>query len=209
MSKLKIVLATLFSFVIASATIAAESRIGVSAAYHMFSTTGSEQLRDSGKITNGSKDNDVVVPSIFLEYMGDSGLGFGIDYVPVAELGEGTGADDDAETAGANKASAELASHVAAYLILEADNGYYGKLGMAFADVDTTENLATGDSYGNATTEGYLVGVGYTTDYAGYFVRGELSYTDYESVEITSTGGSKVKAEFDSTALTLSIGKAF
>ena len=175
----------------------------------MFSTSGSETLRDSGKITNGSEDNDVVVPSIFVEYMGDSGLGFGIDYVPVAELGEGTGADDDAETSGANKASAELVSHVAAYLILEADNGYYGKLGMAFADVDTTENLATGDSYGNSSTEGYLVGLGYTTDYAGYFVRGELSYTDYESVEITSTGGSKVKAEVDSTALTISIGKAF
>ena len=208
MNKVKIILAALFSFVIASAALA-ESRIGISAQYHMFSTDGSETLRDSGNITNKSHDDEVIVPSIFVEYMGDSGLGVGIDYVPVAELGEGTGDDDDAETSGANKASAELASHVTLYTILEGDSGYYGKLGVAFADVDTTENLATGDSYGNASTEGLMIGLGYSTDYAGYFVRGEATHTAYDSVSITSTGGSKVEADIDSTALTLSIGKAF
>ena len=208
MKSVKIILGALFSFVIASAALA-ENRIGVSAQFHMFSTSGTETLRDSGKLTNGSEDNDVVVPSIFLEYMGDSGLGVGIDYVPVAELGEGTGADDDAETSGANKASAELASHVTLYTILEGDGGYYGKLGVAFADVDTTENLATGDSYGNASTEGLMIGLGYSTDYAGYIVRGELTHTAYDSVTITSAGGSSIEADMDSTAFTLSIGKAF
>ena len=43
----------------------------------------------------------------------------------------------------------------------------------------------------------------------GYFVRGEVSYTDYDDVKITSTGGSTVEASFEATVATLSIGKSF
>ena len=43
----------------------------------------------------------------------------------------------------------------------------------------------------------------------GLFVRGDVSYTDYDQVEITSTGGSKVKADVENTSVTMSIGKSF
>ena len=39
--------------------------------------------------------------------------------------------------------------------------------------------------------------------------RGELSYVDYDDISITSTGGSTVKADVDSTNVTFSIGKSF
>ena len=188
---------------------AVEKRIGVSAAYMMFSTDGSETLRQSSNVTNKSVDEEVLVPSIFFEVVGDSGYGLGVDYVPVAELGSGTGDDDDAETSGANKASAELASHVTVYALAQADNGGYFKLGMAMADVDTTETLATGDTYGNTDTTGIMVAVGRSVDKGTHFIRGDLSYTDYDDVSITSTGGSVVKADGDSVALTFSIGKSF
>ena len=209
MNKLKtLALAICLSFVASVAS--AEMRIGVSVHAMMLETSGSETLRQSGNVTNKSIDETATVPSIFIEAVNSDGLGFGIDYVPVAELGSGTGDDDDAETSGANKASAELASHSTIYVIAQGDNGLFVKAGMAFADVDTTENLSTGDSYGNASTEGLMAGIGLSRDLNnGMFVRGELSHVDYDDINLTSTGGSTVKASVDSTNVTLSIGKSF
>ena len=177
----------------------------------MFSGTGSETLRQSGSVTNYDESEDVIVPSIFLEIVGDEGFGFGVDYVPVAELGDGVGADDDdAETSGENKVSAEFSSHMTLYGIKEFSNGNYTKLGIVFADIDTTENLSTGDTYPNSDTTGFMIAFGKNlSNNNGTFFRGDLSYTDYDEVSITSTGGSKVKADIKSIAATISVGKAF
>ena len=208
MNKLKILaLAVCISFI--SSITYAEVRLGVSAHAVSFSSDGSETLRESGNVTKRTVDDSLIVPSIFVEKMSGN-IGLGIDYVPVAELGSGTGSNDDEETDGANKASAELASHTTLYVIAQSDSGIYFRAGMSFADVDTTETLATGDSYGNASTEGLMAAVGYSRNLDnGLFIRGELSSTDYDDVEITSTGGSKVKANIDASAFTLSLGKAF
>ena len=201
-------LAICLSFVASVAS--AEVRMGVSVHAMMLESSGSETLRQSSNVTNHTEKETAIVPSIFIEAVNSDGLGLGIDYVPVAELGEGTGQDDDAETSGANKASAELASHSTIYVIAQNENGMFLKAGMAFADVDTTENLATGDSYGNASTEGLMAGIGMSRDLDnGAFARGELSYVDYDDISITSTGGSTVKASVDSVNLTFSIGKSF
>lgn len=203
-----IALAICVTFITSLAS-AAEKRIGLSANFMDLETVGSETLRQSSNVTKASKDEDAVVPSIFVEVVNDSGLGIGLDYVPVAELGSGTGQDDDAETSGANKASAELAAHVTVYLIAESSMGLYLKAGYAMADVDTTENLKTGDKYGNSDTTGTMVAIGYKYDLGSAFVRADVSSTDYDEVSIKSTGGSTVKADVDATAVTLSIGKAF
>jgi hypothetical protein len=112
MNKLKtLALAICVSFIASIAV--AENRIGLSASLASFDGSGKETLRQSGNVTNVDHSDDVLVPSIFLETIGDEGLGFGIDYVPVAELGDGVGADDDdAETSGTNKVSAELTNHL-------------------------------------------------------------------------------------------------
>ena len=209
MNKLKtLALAICLSFFASVAS--AEIRMGVSVHAMMLETSGSETLRTSGNVTNKSVDETATVPSIFIEAVNSDGLGVGIDYVPVAELGSGTGDDDDAETSGANKASAELTSHSTVYAIAQNENGLFVKVGMAFADVDTTETLATGDTYGNASTEGLMAGIGLSRDLDnGMFVRGELSHVDYDDISLTSTGGSTVKASVDSTNVTFSIGKSF
>jgi len=55
-----------------------------------------------------------------------------------------------------------------------------------------------------------MAGIGMSRDLDnGMFVRGELSYVDYDDISITSTGGSTVKADVDSTNVTFSIGKSF
>ena len=208
MNRIKLMFTVLFSLAIAGAAFA-ENRVGISAQFHSFDTTGSEQLRQSNQISKTSVSNDVVVPSLFAEHMTDSGLGFGLDYVYVAEIGSSSRADDDAETTAGNKASAELTSHITAYVILEGTSGVYGKLGFAYADVDTTEAVGTGDSYGNTTTEGPMLALGYKHDVGVYFVRGDVSQTWYDSVKLTSTGGSTVEADLETTAFTLSVGRAF
>ena len=189
----------------------AESRIGMNVSFMMFSGTGSETLRQSNAVTNYDESDTAIVPSLFFEVVSDEGVGFGVDYVPVAEIGSGVGADDDdAETSGSNNVSAEFASHTTFYAIAERPDGFYGKLGYVVADIDTTENLSTGDSYPNTDTSGIMIAVGkYFTTVNDLQIRGDLSYTDYQEVSITSTGGSKVKADVDSMAATISVVKSF
>ncbi len=189
----------------------AEKRVGLNLSYMMFEGTGSETLRQSGAKTNYDESGEVTVPSLFFEVVSDTGFGVGVDYVPVAEIGSGVGADDDdAETSGKNNVSAEFSAHMTFYAIAEGSNGLYGKVGYVMADIDTTENLNTGDKYPNTDTTGIVVAVGLSRDLDnGLFVRGDLSYTDYADVSIKSTGGSTVKADIESTAATISIGKSF
>ena len=210
MKNLKIItFALIMSFVTSVAT--AENRVGLNLAYMMFSGTGSETLRQSGAVTNYDESDEVLVPSLFIEVMGESGIGFGVDYVPVAEIGSGVGADDDdAETSGKNNVSAEFAAHTTFYAIAEGSNGFYGKLGYVVADIDTTENLSTGDSYPDTDTTGLMIAVGKNfTTVNDLMIRGDLSYTDYQEVTITSTGGSKVKADVSAMAATIAIVKSF
>ena len=202
--------ALIMSF-LTSVALAAEKRVGLNLAYHMFSGTGSETLRQSNAVTNYDESDEVLAPSIFFEVVTDAGVGVGVDYVPVAEIGSGVGADDDdAETSGSNNVSAEFASHTTFYAIAEGQNGFYGKLGYVVADIDTTEKLNTGDSYPDTDTTGLMIAVGKNIRTVNDLqIRGDLSYTDYQSVSITSTGGSKVKADVESMAATISIVKSF
>ena len=139
MKKILLGLATLLFL---SANALAGVNIGVSGAFTALETDGTETTKSSSEKNNGSKDENVVVPSLFIEFQaGDGGIALGVDYVPgEAELGSGTGSDDDFETSGANKASAELSGHTTVYVLVPIkDAGLYFKGGMASATVDTTE----------------------------------------------------------------------
>ena len=210
MKNIKTIAFALCMSLVASVALA-EKRVGLNIAYHMFEGTGSETLRQSNAVTNYDESSEVVAPSIFFEVVTDAGVGVGVDYVPVAEIGSGVGADDDdAETSGKNNVSAEFAAHTTFYAIAEGSNGFYGKLGYVVADIDTTENLSTGDKYPNTDTTGLMIAVGknFTTT-NNLTIRGDLSYTDYQEVTITSTGGSKVKADVSAMAATIAIVKPF
>ena len=217
----------IFTFVSALMLIAfsahAEKRIGVSGALSMFDSSGTETVKSSGTKNDGSHDETVVVPSLFLEIANDQGLTLGLDYVPVqAEIGSSTNArtdtdtDDASDTAGDNKASAELTGHFTAYLLAPVGgSGAYLKGGVALATIDTTENLATGTTYGNEDVFGMLIGAGFSRDLDnGAFLRTEATYTDYEDVSFTGSADSdsvrnKIEAEVDALAFRISIGKAF
>jgi opacity protein-like surface antigen len=212
---MKKILTIVTAILFASASAYAEVRIGISGAFTGLSTDGTEVTKTSGEVNKGSKDEDVVVPSIFVEVASDSGVALGLDLVPgEAELGSGSRTDDDFETAGNNKAGAELSSHATAYVLVPVKMLYL-KAGVARATVDTTEVLATGTAYGNEDVYGFLIGAGVQKDASnGMFFRAEASYTDYSDISISGSVdangvNNRIDADVDATAFRLSIGKAF
>ncbi len=206
------VIATMFMAVSAYA----EKRVGVSLAYTMFESAGTEETKSSAEKNSTTVEEDVLVPAIFVEFANDRGAALGIDYTPAdSELGSGTGDDDDAETSGANKASAELTGHFTLYgLVPMGSGGAYLKAGVAHASIDTTENLATGTTYGNADVNGIIVGLGFERETNDGFLRMEATYSDYEDVKFRGALDSDsvrnvVDADVDALAFRISVGRAF
>ena len=214
---MKKILVYLVATMFMAASAYAEKRIGASLAFTMFDSSGTEETKSSGEKNSTSIEEDVMVPALFFEVANDNGLALGIDFTPAdQELGSGTGDDDDAETSGANKASAELTGHYTLYGLLPVGSGgAYLKAGIAHASIDTTETLATGTEYGNADVNGVLVGLGFNRerDNGGFF-RMEGTYTDYEDGKFRGAlDGDSVRnvvdADVDALAIRVAVGRAF
>ena len=214
---MKKILLSLATLLFLSANAFAGMNIGIKGAITNLESEGTETTKSSSEKNTGSQDETVLVPSIFVEFQADSGIAIGLDYVPgEAELGSGTGSNDDAETSGANKASAELSGHATLYALVPfGSKGTYIKGGIASATVDTTETLATGTTYGNEDVYGIMVGVGFQKNGSnGLFFRAEGTYTDYEDVKLNGSLDSDsvrntVDADVDAKAFSISVGKAF
>ena len=213
---MKKIIVILASAVLFATSAFAEFRIGISAAFTNLDTDGYETVKSSGTKNSKSITEQVVVPSVLFEVgTGLRGIALGIDYIPSAEqLGSGTGDDDDTETSGANKASADIEAVTTIYVTIPF-NSFYFKAGVSSADITTTENLKTGTAYGNTSVDGTLIGVGYTRDMDdGFSWRLEYTQTDFDHLKITGTGGgdsvnNTIDADIDATALRFTLVKAF
>ena len=149
---------------------------------------------------------------LFIEVVGDNGATLGLSYVPVdLEIGSGTrtdtstGADvaSEADT-GTRTASADVSDLITLYTNLPmGSNGWYALLGGHLATVTTSESLPN-SSYGNEDIYGYQVGLGMRSGNRKI----ELSYSDFEDININATGGgtNSVSANADSLQLRLSYG---
>ena len=219
---MKKILIVVSAILFASANAFAAGNIGISVANTNFDSSGTETTKSSGEKNSTTRDEDVVIPSLFIEFETRAPFLIGLDIVPVeGELGSGTGSDDDNETSGANKASAELAAHVTGYALLPlGSRGVYAKLGVSYAKIDTTEELATGTTYGNEDVTGTMIGLGIQKDNSnGSFFRLEATHTDYNDVTFNGSfngnavGDSAVRnevdADVDATAIRISLGKSF
>jgi hypothetical protein len=203
---------------------AKEVRIGVAVAYTAANVDGSETLKSSGKVTKHKHGSEVAtIASAFAEIAMDNGFGLGIEQVSgTAELGKQsrtqTLAADAGNDAGTNTAKAEIDGLTSVYLIKTFQSGIFVKGGMTSATVNTKENLDTGSIYKNADVDGTLFGIGLhkATD-SGFFYRVSGEFTDYDTINLTSTTAAdattttlnKVKADIDTMAFKVSVGKAF
>ena len=219
---MKKLLTIVFGFVLVCFSVnAIEKKIGFTAALTDFESSGTETLKSSSNKTSADVSEQVIVPSLFFEITNDSGLGIGLDFVPGgADLGSkqkakvDTDTDDASDTAGTNKASAEVSGHSTIYLMVPVKAAFL-KVGYVSADIETTENLDTGTTYGNKTVNGTMISLGIDRDMPnGSFIRAEVAYTDYDDITLSGSAdtdgvSNKVDADVDATSLRLSVGRAF
>ena len=210
MNKFISLIASMFLLLTFSAK--AEMGIGVTGAYHMLGGDGSETTRQSGEVNNGSIDENVVIPEIFLEAVADSGLAIGFSYVPVRELGSKSRTDSNSDgDSGTYTAKAELDNVFQLYSDLPVTDLVYLKLGIQHVTVDTLESLNSGSEYPNQDLLGYTAGFGTKGDLPygnNLYYKAEVTYTNFETYEAVSNGN-KVTADLDDVAARLSVGYKF
>jgi hypothetical protein len=221
MKILKITLVAVISSVLmVLPSTAKEFRIGVAAGFTNVNADGTETMKDTAKKNQTEASEQTIIPSIFAEIAADNGFGLGFEHVPgTADINSSVRerTDDDAETVGNNKASAEIDGLTSIYLIKTFENGFFVKLGKTSTTVNTTESLATGSTYGNSDIDGNVFGLGMNrTNDNGFFVRLSGEYTDYDDIALTSEVAdavsgttNSISASVDTLALKLGVGKAF
>ena len=222
MNKIKIALvAILASGLMVAPSLSLEKRIGISVAITNVNADGNETLKDVGTVSKTEEVSDTgTIPSIFAELAMDNGFGIGIEQVSGSvdmNSVKHSRTDDDEETTGDNTAAAEIDGLTTVYLMKTFDSGFFVKVGNSSTTVNTKEVLATGSTYANKTLDGSMFGFGFTrTNDSGLFLRVSGEVTDYDTLNLTSevpdavSGTTNtIKADLDTVAAKLSIGKAF
>ena len=223
-----IVLAVSSLFFLTASNALAEWSVGVSVSHGVYQADGTEtQEGDNEKNTVTNKAGQFTYPSIFLEYnLGRVSLGF--DVIPGSvtteestrtdyNVGDSAGVGNDGVLAGVtNKASVELSRHVSLYALVPiTDIGTFARVAIMRVDIETKETLGTGSEYPDTHMTGASLSLGYQHDTDGFFIRGEVGYTDYEGISVTSTNATtgstynKVDADVDGGWARISIGKTF
>ena len=206
----------------------AEFTVGVSGGIALIEASGTET--EGGE--KNSKDISHVTPmaSIFVEYNNvmETGLSVGLDYIPYSDdFSDKTKKRTDAEdsvtgtatetyTTRNQSAQAELDQHFTLYGTYPVGPMYI-KAGYVQVDLNTTENLETGDKYGNETVNGVLMGLGFENEISdGLVGRLELSHTNYDDVTFTSSTTrpgvalkNTIDADLDVTQVKASVGYKF
>tara|TARA_B100001564_G_C20461803_1_gene588386 strand:+ start:173 stop:841 length:669 start_codon:yes stop_codon:yes gene_type:complete len=201
----------------------AEISFGISGALTQIEASGTET--EGGETNSKSVSHSAIIPSLFVEYGVMDRITIGLDYIPMsADVSNQTFKREDVEssvtgtattttTSRTQTAQAELENHMTVYADVMINDDAFVKVGGVQVDLNTLESLGTGSEYGNATINGYVVGLGVKKDAAGLgkFMKMELVYTDYEDVSITSsvartgvTGNNKIEADLDTLAFKLS-----
>lgn len=196
-----------------SVSVKADVQFGFGLMTGQVSTDGTESEGTAADTSNRSKSLDelFIGGDLFMEFVADSGMTYGISYVPVdVELGSGkrtdvNGSDAAENDDGTRTASADVSDLMTLYTnIPVGDNGWYGLLGYHFATIETSETLNE-SSYPDEDITGYQIGLGQRIDKFKY----ELSYSDFEDINISSTGGGTNSVSADADALTFRISFGF
>ena len=168
--------------------------VGLSGNLAVFHATGQEN--ENGEIASEDATGVAGYGSIFVEKtLGDRFL-IGIDYVPTALESETSetvvadlkGAGDGASSNQTNKVQVDFEDLTTFYLGLNVTENLYVKAGMVQVDVITNESLGTGSTYGNASLDGTMFGLGYNHSYGnGISTRIEGSYMDFDDASVTAS----------------------
>ncbi len=189
--------------------------VGVGLMAGQISASGTETEGTATDTSTRSKSFDEAFygADLFVEVVGDNGATLGLSYVPLdLEIGSGSRTDTAVATSaggaendtGTRKASADVTDLLTLYTNLPmGSNGWYALLGGHLATITTDETLPN-SSYADEDVYGYQVGFGLRTENRKI----ELSYSDFEDINLTASGGgsNSVSADADSLQLRLSYG---
>jgi len=205
-------LITLFAAVNANA-----GTVGVSVSQMDVDGTGTENVNGENSNSGGKDETISGVPSIFIESDPNNGWVFGLDYIPVgAEFVSSsksqtnvTDADSTTESK-TQKVEGDLDDHITFYVEKEVYNGVYLKGGLISVQVTSNESIGTGSTYGNDTIFGHTGGIGYKYDLGSMYIKAEVAYNDYETINLSATNtNNSVTGDIDVTTAKLAIGYKF
>ena len=115
-----------------------------------------------------------------------------------------------------SSAQAEIENVMAIYVEAPLHAGLYAKAGFVQMDVNTLEanTVAGGSTYGNATVDGVVYGLGYKNTFGsdGGFYKIEGTFTEMDSMTFKSSEtdkGTQISADLDVTKATIAIGYNF
>ena len=216
MKKLIIAISSIWLLTVSSAMSISPS-IGISGNMAVYAATGTEKnFNEGGTAVDTTTDEHgafvAEYGSIFLEAALNDVISVGVDYVPMDfETPENISQEDQTNT---RTVSARFDDLTTVYAKLNVPlGGTYLKVGYSQADVTSNENGGSGNSYGNDTTSGLTVGLGYNHEVAnGLAVRLEVTGTDFSDVQVTNDATNKTEItvkDIIGARGTLSIVKSF
>ena len=170
---------------------------GISANSAVYGASGKETNRDeSNTVRDIENESGVFVDSHmsgFLELNMGEFLSLGYEHTP-----DSITTPENRRITNVNsttKVSADFNDLNIAYLKFNVPGGVYLKAGYVETDIDVNESMASGSTYANVSTEGTLIGVGYSQALeGGVAIRLEGSYMELDDVMtsngVSATGGS-------------------
>jgi hypothetical protein len=194
MKKIIAVVFLFSSFMLHSVKAELGLNVGLSGSLAVFHATGTEN--ENGETSSDDATGVAGYGSIFIEKSFGDRLLVGIDYVPSSLESETSetvvddlkGAADGASAQQTNKVQVDFEDLTTFYLGLNVTESLYVKAGMVQVDVITNESLGTGSTYGNASLDGTMFGLGYNHSYGnGISARIEGSYMDFDDASVTAS----------------------
>ena len=206
-------------FYVSSASAEMGVNVGVSGQAGIFAASATESTGTTKK-GNGSEHGSAGWGSVFVEGTFNDRFIIGIDYVPqsletdtteTAKSDKGVGAVT--ATTVTNKVQVDFEDLTTIYGTFDFNDNIYAKLGYMEVDAISNETLATGGKYGNATLDGYTVGLGYKRDLvSATFIRLEASYSEFDGVTLINTVDTSKRVTVDGLSgygAKISVGKSF
>ena len=218
MKKIIIAISTIWLLTVTSA-ISMEFRpsIGISGNWGVYAATGTEKnFNNGGTAVDTTIDEhgafDAEFGSIFLEAALNDVISIGVDYVPQDfETPENISNENQGNQ---RTVSARFDDLTTAYAKLNVPlGGTYLKIGYTQVEVTSNESGGSGNSYGNDTSGGMTVGLGYNHELVnGVSVRLEVTGTDFSDVQVDNGQTNKTQItvkEMIGARGTFSIVKSF
>ena len=192
MKKLIIAISSIWLLAVSSAmSMDLRPSIGISGNMAAYSALGIEEnyneagsaIDETHKVTGAFATE---YASVFVELGLTDVISIGLDYVPNTIETPQNISNEDQGNENAVKAHIEDLTTLYAKLDLPL-GGTYLKFGISAADVTSIENMSSGNTYGNDSTTGITLGVGYNHEVSnGISIRAEVTASEFDDVKATN-----------------------